>query len=94
LPAEGDKAKSSPQSGLPGAKTAAIKPGASKTPADEKPIEYKPLNGADGKPIDFVLQQALNQLKGLPVASNPRELMVASAGAAKAAPHAKADTKR
>jgi carboxyl-terminal processing protease len=45
--------------------------------ADEKPVEYKALNATDGKPIDFVLQQALNQLKGLPVASNPRELVAA-----------------
>ena len=45
---------------------------------DEKPIEYKPLNAADGKPIDFVLQQALNQLKGLPVAANPREVLLAA----------------
>jgi carboxyl-terminal processing protease len=43
--------------------------------AEEKPIEYKQLDGADGKPIDFVLQQALNHLKGLPVASNPKELL-------------------
>ncbi|MBL8510220.1 MAG: S41 family peptidase [Betaproteobacteria bacterium] len=40
---------------------------------EEKPVEYKALNASDGKPIDFVLQQALNQLKGLPVASNPRQ---------------------
>ena len=46
-----------------------------------KAVEYTPLNGSDGKPIDFVLQQALNQLKGLPVASSPRAL-VATAGAA------------
>ena len=46
---------------------------------DEKPIEYKALNATDGKPIDFVLQQALNQLKGLPVASNPRELVASAA---------------
>ena len=43
--------------------------------ADEKPVEYKPLNGVDGKPVDFVLQQAMNQLKGLPVAANPRALL-------------------
>ena len=49
-----------------------------KSADDEKPLEYKPLNAADGKPIDFVLQQALNQLKGLPVAANPRELLVAA----------------
>ena len=61
---------------------------------DEKPIEYKPLNAADGKPIDFVLQQAVNQLKGLPIAANPRELLIAanpSAGANKTV--AKVDTK-
>jgi carboxyl-terminal processing protease len=52
--------------------------------AEEKPVEYKQLDGADGKPIDFVLQQALNHLKGLPVASNPKELLAlngAGAGA-------------
>ena len=38
-------------------------------------MEYKPLNGSDGKPVDFVLQQAMNQLKGLPVAANPRALL-------------------
>jgi carboxyl-terminal processing protease len=47
--------------------------------AEEKPVEYKPLDGADGKPIDFVLQQALNHLKGLPVAANPKELLAANA---------------
>lgn len=49
----------------------------------EMRVEYTPLTGADGKPIDFVLQQALNQLKGLPVAANPRALMTATANAAK-----------
>ena len=49
------------------------------TAAEQKPVEYTPLNGSDGKPIDFVLQQALNQLKGLPVASSPRALL-ANAG--------------
>lgn len=49
-----------------------------KSADDDKPIEYKPLNAADGKPIDFVLQQAINQLKGLPVAANPRELLLAA----------------
>jgi len=46
--------------------------------SESKPVEYTPVNGADGKPIDFVLQQALNQLKGLPVASNPRALLAAA----------------
>jgi len=70
--------KSAPVSGLPGAdgKTAAVKSSAQ----DAKAVEYTPLNGSDGKPIDFVLQQALNQLKGLPVASSPRALLAASAG--------------
>jgi hypothetical protein len=56
---------------------------------DQKPVEYSPLNGSDGKPIDFVLQQALNQLKGLPVAASPRALL-ANAGnnSARAAPKA------
>ncbi len=47
--------------------------------AEEKPVEYKQLDGADGKPIDFVLQQALNHLKGLPVAANPKELLALNA---------------
>ena len=60
---------------------------------DDKPVEYKALNAIDGKPIDFVLQQALNQLKGLPVASNPRELVasVVSPVAAKTKTVAKSD---
>ena len=64
--------------------------------ADEKPVEYKATNATDGKPIDFVLQQALNQLKGLPVASNPRELVAsATSGAAiKANTVAKSDKAR
>jgi carboxyl-terminal processing protease len=49
---------------------------------EAKPVEYTPIIGADGKPIDFVLQQALNQLKGLPVASNPRALLANAGGAA------------
>ena len=48
---------------------------------DEKLVEYKPLNGVDGKPVDFVLQQAMNQLKGLPVAANPRALMASASNA-------------
>ena len=46
--------------------------------AEEKPVEYKQLDGADGKPVDFVLQQALTHLKGLPVAANPKELLAAN----------------
>ena len=49
--------------------------------ADEKQVEYKPLNGVDGKPVDFVLQQAMNQLKGLPVAANPRALLATASNA-------------
>ena len=45
---------------------------------EEKPAEYKPLNGLDGKPVDFVLQQAMNQLKGLPVAANPKALITSA----------------
>ena len=52
----------------------------SKSSTEQKVPEYTPLNGADGKPIDFVLQQALNQLKGLPVAANPRALLENVAG--------------
>ena len=74
------KTKNSPTSGLPGkdGKTAianAAKLASLDSNADEKPVEYKPLNGSDGKPVDFVLQQAMNQLKGLPVAANPRALL-------------------
>jgi carboxyl-terminal processing protease len=81
--------KGLPTSGLPGANgksagssvNAAAGKAARSTAADaeQKPVEYTALNGSDGKPIDFVLQQALNQLKGLPVASSPRAL-VANAG--------------
>ena len=52
----------------------------SKSSAEQKTPEYTPINAADGKPIDFVLQQALNQLKGLPVAANPRALLENVAG--------------
>ena len=60
----------------------------SATKKGEKPIEYKALNGQDGRPIDFVLQQALNHLNGTSVAANPREwlALVEKADAAKAAP--------
>lgn len=80
------KAKGLPVGGLPGQGGKAAGVGVANVATldsklDEKPIEYKPLNGLDGKPVDFVLQQAMNQLKGLPVAANPRAL-VASASAA------------
>lgn len=86
LPAD-KNLKGSPVSGLPGAdgKTAGASVTAASVKAspaaDQKPVEYTPLNGSDGKPIDFVLQQALNQLKGLPVASNPRALLATAANA-------------
>ena len=71
------KAKGLPISGLPGQDGKAAGVGVASvtaldSKADEKQVEYKPLNGVDGKPVDFVLQQAMNQLKGLPVAANPR----------------------
>jgi len=75
--------------GAANSQSAAINPAGKNAKEEEKPVEYKPLNALDGKPIDFVLQQALNQLKGQPVAANPRALMLANAAAAKA--HAKAD---
>ena len=83
------KAKGLPVGGLPGQSAQGGKAAGAgvaniatlDSKLDEKPIEYKPLNGLDGKPIDFVLQQAMNQLKGLPVAANPRAL-VASASTA------------
>ena len=86
---DGSKAKGAPTSGLPDqdGKTAgsgAANVAATDNKAEEKPIEYKPLNGVDGKPVDFILLQAMNQLKGLPVASSPRALL-ASAGTAPAA---------
>ncbi len=87
------KAKGLPVGGLPGQGGKAAGVGVANVATldsklDEKPIEYKPLNGLDGKPIDFVLQQAMNQLKGLPVAANPRALVAsASAAVAPAKPH-------
>lgn len=72
-PPEGNKRGDDKRPGTPSAG-----PVDTKT-AEEKPVEYKPLDGADGKPIDFVLQQALNHLKGLPVAANPKELLAANA---------------
>jgi len=98
LPEEKDS-KGLPTSSLPGADgkmvgasgSAAAGKASKSSPSDaeQKPVEYTALNGSDGKPIDFVLQQALNQLKGLPVASSPRAL-VANAGnaAAKLVPKA------
>lgn len=80
-PIQADKAGKSGASG-PDAKSSTDGVAVAKTASPEpKAVEYTPLNGSDGKPIDFVLQQALNQLKGLPVASSPRAL-VATAGAA------------
>ena len=70
--------------------TGAASVAATDNKADEKPVEYKPLNGVDGKPVDFILQQAMNQLKGLPVASSPRALL-ASAGSTPAALKPKLD---
>lgn len=54
---------------------------------DEKPVEYKARDGSDGRPIDFVLQQALNHLNGAPVAANPKEwlAMIEAAEAQKTA---------
>jgi carboxyl-terminal processing protease len=77
------KSKGTPMSGLPGKDGKSAGAGAANlaaldAKADEKPVEYKPLNGLDGKPIDFVLQQAMNQLKGLPVAANPRALLASA----------------
>ena len=84
---KGGKTKGLPTSGLPGqdGKTAGV--GVTNVAAldnkpEEKPVEYKPLNGVDGKPVDFVLQQAMNQLKGLPVAANPRALVATASNAA------------
>ena len=80
------KTKGSPTSGLPGkdGKAAGITVANVEVPdgkLDEKQFEYKPLNGVDGIPVDFVLQQAMNQLKGLPVAANPRALLASVSNA-------------
>lgn len=59
---------------------AGVKPSSGKLAKKDEPakhVEYKPAMGADGKPIDFVLQQALNQLKGLPVQSTPQSQIAA-----------------
>ena len=81
------KAKGLPISGLPGQDGKAAGVGVASvaaldSKADEKQVEYKPLNGVDGKPVDFVLQQAMNQLKGLPVAANPRALVASASNTA------------
>ncbi|MFM7295353.1 MAG: S41 family peptidase [Burkholderiales bacterium] len=47
---------------------------------DEKPVDYKPAKGADGLPIDFVLQQALNHFNGQVVSANPREWLALTTG--------------
>ena len=44
---------------------------------DEPKVEYKPKMAIDGKPIDFVLQQALNHFNGEAVAANPKEWLAA-----------------
>ncbi len=49
---------------------------------DEKPVEYKPKLAADGKPIDFVLQQALNHFNGQAVAANPKEWLAMTVSSA------------
>ncbi len=46
---------------------------------DDKPVEYKPRMGADGRPIDFVLQQALNHFNGQAVAANPKAWLAMTA---------------
>ena len=81
------KSKGLPTSGLPGQDGKAAGVGVASvaaldSQADEKQVEYKPLNGVDGKPVDFVLQQAMNQLKGLPVAANPRALVASASNTA------------
>lgn len=48
--------------------------------AEDEKIEYKPKMAQDGKPIDFVLQQAVNHLKGDAVAANPREWLAMQNG--------------
>ena len=81
------KVKGSPTSGLPSpdGKAASMANVAPDNKAEEKPAEYKPLNGVDGKPVDFVLQQAMNKLKGLPVAASPRALLASASTVA--SPH-------
>jgi carboxyl-terminal processing protease len=60
---------------------------------EEKPVEYKAQNGADGKPVDFVLSQAINHLKGQPVAANPKEWLAMTGAASPMATVAKVDTR-
>lgn len=87
LPAESreknGKAKGSTSivSGQPAKEAADTDVAALDSKLDEKEVKYKPLNGVDGKPVDFVLQQAMNQLKGLPVAANPRALLATASNA-------------
>ena len=45
---------------------------------DEKPVDYKAINAQDGKPIDFVLQQALNKLKNGTVYASPKAWLAAT----------------
>ncbi len=55
---------------------------------DDKPVEYKPKLAADGKPIDFVLQQALNHFNGQTVAANPKAWLAMSQAASAVKPAA------
>ena len=50
---------------------------------DEPKIEYKPKLALDGKPIDFVLQQAVNHFNGEAVAANPKAWFAALSNTAK-----------
>jgi carboxyl-terminal processing protease len=52
---------------------------------DEPKIEYKPKLALDGKPIDFVLQQAVNHFNGEAVAANPKAWFAALSNATKPA---------
>ncbi len=53
---------------------------------EEKPVEYKPRMAVDGRPIDFVLQQALNHFNGQAVAANPKAWLAMTTASAAVKP--------
>lgn len=77
---EEKKAIEAIKSALPDEKKSAEASAAVAKKEDEKPVEYKPRMAADGRPIDFVLQQALNHLNGEAVAANPKEWLAMTSG--------------
>jgi carboxyl-terminal processing protease len=63
-----DAIKSAPKEDI-----AKLEPNSQLQPKKEEAVEYKPKMAQDGRPIDFILQQALNHFNGEQVAANPRE---------------------